>query len=414
MASRLGPSKPVDLRIGLHKDLPAAKGSARLVWLLLAAGFALLLSLAALKYSDHPVGWVATCWVGFFSVGLLFGRNVAFRVLCVNGVFVSFGVGSSELILLHREKVAASGHHYEGGMPVRNDWLGLAPAPSTVTHAWQTAGDKLVYDVHFTHDSLGLRVTPAPAEQPKGAVLFFGCSYVYGEGLNDEATLPFQASTASDRRYRIVNFGYGGYGAHQMLSALEHGLVEKVVGRDPVRYAIYVAIPEHVLRAVGRVAFQRHAPRYRLAPDGSVYFAGHFDDRAAGWRGRVYRALQKSALYRFWAYEVRRRRGFTDADLQLYLGIVARSRDVLRTKYPGVGFRVMLWGDGSGLGRGLDQPIANGLARLGIAVARVPDILPGYDGYIGGSRYRLSAGDAHPDSVANAILARYMVTHVFK
>ncbi len=291
----------------------------------------------------------------------------------------------------------------------------MAARPSTVIHAWQTAGNKLVFDVRYTNDSFGLRVAPpASAEHSKGTVLFFGCSYVYGEGLNDAATLPYQVGVASHGSYRTLNFGGGGYGPHQMLSALEHGLVERVVGRDSVRYAVYEAIPEHVLRAVGQVPFQRHAPRYRVASDGSVYFAGHFDDRPASWLGRVHRQFEKSALYRFWAYQARRHEGFADSDLQVYLGIVSRSRDILTAKYPGVRFEVLLWGDGSGLDRGLDQPIADGLARLRIPVHRVSDILPGYDDYVRGSKYRLSPEDAHPDSAANAILARYVVSQILK
>ncbi len=394
-----------------EQDLPAANGSAPPVPLLLAAVLALILSLAALKYSAHPFGWIAPCWVACFTYWALFSRNVAVRRFCVNAAIIALGGGLCELILLHQNRVADSTRHYEGGPPVRHDWLGMAARPSTVIHAWQTAGDKLVFDVRYTNDSFGLRLAPpAPAEHSKGTVLFFGCSYAYGEGLNDDATLPHQVGVASDTSYRILNFGGGGYGPNQMLSALEHGLVERVVGRDSVRYAVYVAIPDHVLRAVGQVPFQRHAPRYRLASDGSAYFAGHFDDRPVHWLGRVHKQFEKAALYRFWAYQVHRRGGFMDTNLHVYLGIVSRSRDILTAKFPGIRFEVLLWGDGSDL----DQRIADGLARLRIPVHRVPDILPGFEYYIRGSKYRLSPEDGHPDSAANAILARYVVSRILK
>jgi hypothetical protein len=393
-------------------DAPAPTSSVPPLVLLLVPVLGLIASRAALEHLERPFGWIAAIWVACFGFLALFGRHVAIRLFAVNGVVAVLAVGMSELILAHLEKAADSNQHYEGGPPVRDEWLGLVARPSTEIHAWETAGDKLVFDARYTNDSLGLRLAPPVSSgRPKGAVLFFGCSFVYGEGLNDDATLPYQVGTVSQGSYRIVNFGGGGFGPHQMLSALEHGVVDRVVGRDSVRYAIYEAIPEHVLRAAGQVPFQRHAPRYRPTTDGSVYFAGHLDDdRPRGRLERLDRNLGKSALYRFLAYQVRRRGWFNDSALRLYLGVVARSRDMLAARYPDVHFEVLLWGDGTDF----DQRIAEGLASRGIPVRRVPEILPHFEEYIRGSRYRLSPQDGHPDSVANAILARYVVSHILR
>jgi hypothetical protein len=394
-----------------QQDTPAPTSSVPPVVLLLAPVLALIASRAALEYLAQPFGWIAAIWVACFTFLALFGRHVALRLFSVNAAIAALAFGISELILLHREKAGDSTHHYEGGSPVRDEWLGQVARPSTVIHAWETAADKLVFDARYTNDSFGLRLAPPMSSGPsKGAVLFFGCSFVYGEGLNDEATLPYQVGTASHGSYRILNFGGGGFGPHQKLSALEHGFVDRVVGRDSVRYVIYEAIPEHVLRAVGQVPFQRHAPRYRLASDGSVYFAGHFDDGPRGRLERLDRELGKSALYRYWAYQLRRRGWFVDSALRVYPGIVVRSRDILAARYPGVRFEVLLWGDGSDF----DQRIADGLAQRGIPVRRVPDILPDFDEYVRGSKYRLGPQDGHPDSVANAILARYVVSHILR
>ena len=384
-------------------------GRARPVPLLFAVVLALFLSRLALQRSAHPFGWIALCWVGCFSSWALISRNVALRVLGLNAAILTLGAGISETILLHREKLAADTRHYDGAPPVKNDWLGSAFRPSSVIHAWHREGDRLLFDVRYTNDSFGLRIgPPLSVERPKGTVLFFGCSYAYGEGLNDEATLPYQVGVASGGSYRILNFAGGGYGPHQMLSSLEHGLVDRVVGGDSVRYAVYEAIPEHVLRAVGRVPFQRHAPRYRIANDGKLVFAGHFDDRSPNRLKRVGQEFERSALYRFMAYQVPRLWPVPDSDLRTYLAIVSRSRDILRTKYPNIRFEVLLWGDG----RDLEQRIATGLDRLGIPVQRVPEILPHFDEYLHGSRYRVSPDDIHPDSIANAILARYLASRV--
>ena len=363
--------------------------------------------MAALKHLAYPFGWIAACWLACFTYCALHIRTTALRLICVNGAIFTLAIGLWEVILHYRESVIRRTHLSEGAVAVKDDWLGWAPPPSTVIHARRTAGDSVVFDVRYTNDSFRLRVVPPPPRwHSKGTVAFFGCSFAYGAGLNDDATLPYQVSAATGGSYRVINFAGGGYGPHQMLSALEHGLVDKVVGRDSITYAVYEAIPGHIARAVGRVPFHKHAPRYRLASDGRAQFVGRFDDPPTSRLGWLRLKLEKSALFRFLVYD-RQRAWVSDADLHLYLMIVRRSRDLLVARYPGARFEVLLWGDGSDM----DQRIADGLGGFGIPVHRVPDILPDFEDYLRGSKYRLSRTDAHPDSVANALLARYLIAN---
>ena len=65
----------------------------------------------------------------------------------------------------------------------------------------------MLHNVTYTTESNGLRVAPPWRKNDlAGTVLFFGCSFTFGEGLNDSETLPYQVGIQSGGRYRTLNF----------------------------------------------------------------------------------------------------------------------------------------------------------------------------------------------------------------
>ena len=87
----------------------------------------------------------------------------------------------------------------------------------------------------YTIGPNGLRVSP-PYEEVADVpcALFFGGSFTFGTGVEDDEALPYVAGILSEGKYRVYNFGYRGYGPHQMLAALESGLrsEERRVGKE--------------------------------------------------------------------------------------------------------------------------------------------------------------------------------------
>ena len=67
-------------------------------------------------------------------------------------------------------------------------------------------------------------------------IFFFGDSYVFGEGLSDEETLPWQLQSILPDRM-IINFGVGGYGTCQAMLRLEEQKVRVTAG-DFVVYGL--------------------------------------------------------------------------------------------------------------------------------------------------------------------------------
>lgn len=100
------------------------------------------------------------------------------------------------------------------------------------------------FDVTYTVDDDGYRVTPTPAS-PKGTVFFAGASFTFGEGVEDHEAFPHLMGTDYWPEYKVVNAGVGGWGPTQayrsILDALERPVAPNLV--------VYSLIPDHFYRS---------------------------------------------------------------------------------------------------------------------------------------------------------------------
>ncbi len=93
--------------------------------------------------------------------------------------------------------------------------------------------------------------SPPPSNKENGkCVLFFGGSFTFGEGLNDNETMPYSVGIKMKGKYQVYNFGFHGYGPHQMLSAIEHNMVNDIISCKQ-KYVIYQALVTHADRSGG-------------------------------------------------------------------------------------------------------------------------------------------------------------------
>ena len=84
--------------------------------------------------------------------------------------------------------------------------LGTSPLKNIRVSARKYYDNKLLYDVTYTINKEGLKLSPLCV---KGLVVvmrfyFFGCSFMYGEGLNDDQTLPFLWVSFRKEKYIIL------------------------------------------------------------------------------------------------------------------------------------------------------------------------------------------------------------------
>lgn len=182
----------------------------------------------------------------------------------------------------------------------------------------------IVYDVAYTIDETLLRKTNSAQEGR--AVAFFGDSLTFGEGVNDDQTMPQVFADLSGGATRVLNLGFPGYGPQHVLYALETGTYDSILGPDPQLF-ISMTVPWHAERAACKAPWTLRAPRYALE-NGSVQLKG----TCAEGPGRLFRQwLENSALYRVAIKPYRQR--IDHDDVGLYIGILLAAVDTAKEKY---------------------------------------------------------------------------------
>lgn len=94
------------------------------------------------------------------------------------------------------------------------------PRPEHRSRAFVTAAEsgEVVYDVHYTIDKYGRRVTPSPEGQQSDSFLaLLGDSYVFGEGVEDNETLPAYIAKHAHKT-KVYNMGFHGYAPNALLA----------------------------------------------------------------------------------------------------------------------------------------------------------------------------------------------------
>jgi hypothetical protein len=376
--------------------------------------FLVIISGAFLKLVEDPFPWIGAAW----AAGLAFLAGTSrggLRIVWVNLGLLTFLLGMVEFILViasRRNRGTESPRYVELGERwiVDDSLLGFRPKPNVRSRAVKLHGNDSLYDVMYTIGPSGLRITPPGI--PGGSthcLLFFGDSFTFGEGVQDSQTLPFLVAELSGAR--TYNFGFSGYGPHQMLAALEGGLVDSRIDCRPT-FAVYQALPTgHVIRAAGHASWDRNGPRYVLS-DSGVGRSGRFADPPESLLPRILERLgaqlRRSHLWR----KFRPPFQITSADVDLGARIIAASRDELVNRFEFLSFHVIVWSDSlfGERGKVLEERFLTGLAEQGISIHLVTDIVP--DISIHWSDYTISPVDPHPNVKANRVIAGFIVNRI--
>jgi hypothetical protein len=181
-----------------------------------------------------------------------------------------------------------------------------------------------IYSVDYTIDSNLLRQTQSCETGP--TIVFLGCSFTFGEGLNDEDTLPQAFADSIDRKERVLNLGYSGYGPQQWLSELQSGLFDPVIGSQRSLFVFWTG-PGHTERSACKPYWMRHAPRYALE-NGQLVLKGECREGFNLWLAEW---LDHWATYR-WLIEPYGRTVNHD-DVELYIRIMLAAIKLAKEKY---------------------------------------------------------------------------------
>lgn len=295
-----------------------------------------------------------------------------------------------------------------------DDLRGYAGAKNAKITSKLYHGDEVIYDVIYTTNQYGLRVSPHDLKNDDlklkkdfTNVAFFGCSFTVGQGINDNETLPYLFEEKSKGEYLTYNFGFHGYGPHQMLRILETGWLDKIMVKKGPLIAIYWALLPHIERSAGNypyLVWDAYGPRYKLNSAGEVEYAGKFKDESM--IKRFIPVLNKSLIIqktnllpRIWGWKRNRQ------DIKLFVKIIQKSQAIVADKYHG-DFYVLL---------GLDKNdpdyeyVFAELRRNNLKVITTQEIFSKYPE--AEEKYYIK-GDGHPNKLANERIAEYLLKYL--
>lgn len=230
--------------------------------------------------------WAAS----FFSMALVAVLpSIRNGLLVLSSVLLSLALMESAIGFwndFHNQEPAA---YYDPGSayPIRGYFglseYGLQPNPGVYTVKRWTTRNELIYEVTYTIGQDGFRETPQRNEDHSEKINVFGCSFTFGEGLNDDETMAayFAKESAATR---TKNFGIHGWGVHQALAVLESR-------RDTSgQINFLLTAPWHADRSACAANYSLGSPKYRLNGQGEVARTGYC--RSAGWIERSPKAIR--------------------------------------------------------------------------------------------------------------------------
>jgi hypothetical protein len=231
--------------------------------------------------------------------------------------------------------------HFQTKSFVVNDReVGPIARPNFVRHHILKKDNTTVYDVTAVTDSFSRRVTPAVSTGQEKHLLFFGCSFVFGEGVKQDETLPFYASQAMPG-FVAYNYGFGGWGPTNVLARLQRPISHEEV-RERMGIAFYVFLDFHVRRAIPSLStarFTHQFPAFSVNADGQVFRAG-FNNTLFPKRFRVFEWLENSWIARRLNLDWP---PLKDADFQFTAKLLREIKVEYLKQFPGQKFYVLFY-----------------------------------------------------------------------
>jgi hypothetical protein len=269
-------------------------------------------------------------------------RLSTFLIGCVFALFMSF-CAEGGFYLLNQQ--TALFENSIKGMFQADKHLGYKPKPNMQFSSKKTRkkDGKVVYDVVYSIDTYGRRITPVSnaAGRTEGFILYFGGSFTFGEGVNDNETMPFYVSQFAPKRLPY-NYGFRGYGPQQMLANLQSDKITEEVKSTGRGILVYTFIDDHVRRVIGsiRVLFFVHPhPYYTLDRNDQLVRRGSFTS-GRPILTKLYRVMGKSQTLKCFHIDFPK---VNERHLRLTARLISESRRIFREKFGSDDFYVLIY-----------------------------------------------------------------------
>ena len=286
-------------------------------------------------------------------------------------------------------------HQDSGSFHQEDQLLGYKPQPNFQISAIHKLDGRVVYDVVYSSDEYGRRVTPVEdSTQRTEFILFFGGSYTFGWGVNDNQTLPYYVARFAPE-YEPYNYGVAGYGPQHMLVQLKSNKMDVEVG-ETQGILIYTFIENHVNRTIGsmKVTLNRgaHMPFYTMDAEDRIRQNGTLiSGRPLLYR--LYALLGTSQIVRYFDLDFPR---INDDHYRMTARLIAESQKTFITKFDSNDFYVLLY-------PGSSERLIPYLERSQIKYLDYRNLLDQTEKSV------QFPGDGHPTSNAYEIIAKKLV-----
>lgn len=275
---------------------------------------------------------------------------------------------------------------------------------------------EIIYNVTYSTNENGWRKIPSSNANSKKCFLFFGDSFTYGEGLNDDETLPFFFGKEM-KDYQIFNFGYHGYGPHQALALILSGEVERVLSDKKCKSinALYESLIGHIKRANGFSAWEqgyKNIPKFKIINNQVIWINANKNLKE---KINLIHELsltkygRKSYLLKMLDTQTYK---FKQEYNELYFAILSTIENELKARL-NASFTLFLW-DTSNLSKDLEKRefeailkwLKNGQMQY-FLMSQVAD-----DYKDNRLKYGIHKDDLHPNALANEKIAEFLATKI--
>lgn len=100
------------------------------------------------------------------------------------------------------------------------------------------------FNVEYTFDERGWRLTPPPQGPSRGTIVVLGCSYAFGIGVEDDETFTAVLAREHWPNYRLLNHSFPGWGTTESLVVLQ----DEVLADPKPAAIVYCWIDNHEKR----------------------------------------------------------------------------------------------------------------------------------------------------------------------
>ncbi len=165
----------------------------------------------------------------------------------------------------------------------------LRPNQDNVYELRGAVTDRVKYKVRYQTNEYGYRKLPQ-RKAPLYNIIFLGCSFTFGEGVDGEKTFPGLIAEKFPRA-QVFNFGTSGASPASVMRIMRLNPQKYIKGINPKlpSIVIFTYIDDHMRRIVGTSAYLKNiSPEdevyYVIQPDGKIQDAGTFTEHRSNLR----------------------------------------------------------------------------------------------------------------------------------